>query len=330
MAGPLHIGVDVGGTKVLAVATAASEPGRVLAAAEYPTAPGTAVLDVIERAIHDVAARLAAPDGAPARPRAIGVGMPGLVTRGGVLRYGPHLPGADELDVATWLAARHGVPVAVDNDGNCAAWAEQVLGVGAGHDHLVFVGLGTGISCGLVVEGRRVRGVHGFAGEAGHMTIAPDGPRCACGRTGCWEALASGSALAAQARAAARGGASALVELAGGDPDAVRGEHVTAALRAGDPAALEVAERFSRWVALGVANLVHLLDPAVVALGGSVVDPTAPWMSLIAAAYDAEVLAGPLRPRTEVLPARLGREAGAVGAALIAAELVPNRHGPDV
>ncbi len=326
--GGYHVGIDVGGTKVLAVATQPARPTHELAAVEHPTASGPDVLAVVGRALAEVRAAVG-PEAGPLL--AVGVGMPGLVTHTGVLRYGPHLSGAIELDIGARLSAEYGVPVVVDNDGNCAAWAEHRVGAGAGHDDLVFVGLGTGISCGMVIGGRRVRGVHGFAGEPGHMTVLPDGPRCACDRLGCWEALASGTALAEQARrAVAEGRLDRVVQLAGGDPQAVRGEHVTLALAEGDPATVQLATTFARWVALGLANLVNLLDPAVIVLGGSVVDARAPWMTLIGRAYDDAVLAGALRPSTSLVAATAGRRAGAIGAALLAAESVPDLRRPAV
>jgi glucokinase len=327
------IGVDVGGTKVLAVALT---PGStaVRASSEHATVVGPAVLEVIDRTVREVRAATGPGDGPLL---GIGVGLPGLVGRDGVLRLGPHLPGAGGLDVAPVLTDRHGVPTVVDNDGNCAAWAEQLAGVGAADgvvpavDDLLFVGLGTGISCGMVVGGRRVRGTHGFAGEPGHMTVDPDGPACACGARGCWETLASGSALAAQARAAASGGAlGALMAQLGVTAEGLRGEHVTEGLRRGDGDAEAVAEGFSRWVALGLANLIHLLDPEVVALGGSVVDDAELWLPRIRRHADELVLGGPLRRRTRIVAARAGRSAGAVGAALLAREMVTDRREPDV
>jgi glucokinase len=333
------IGVDVGGTKVLAVALGHGATA-IRASSEHATRTGPAVLDVVERCIGEVRA---AADPALGPLLGIGVGLPGLVGRDGVLYLGPHLPGAGGLAVGPVLAARHGVPVVVDNDGNCAAWAEQLAGVGAADgqtpavDDLLFIGLGTGISCGMVVGGRRVRGVHGFAGEPGHMTLVPDGPACACGRRGCWEALASGTALADQAReAAATGALDDLLGRLGVDAGALRGEHVTEGLRTGDPGAVTVAEAFCRWVALGLVNLVHLLDPEVVALGGSVVDDADLWLPRIRRQADALLLGGALRRRTRIVGARAGRNAGAVGAALLAqeatppAEMVTDRRDPDV
>ena len=133
--------------------------------------------------------------------------------------------------------------------------------------------------------------------------------------------MASGTALAEQARAAARqrpADAGLLCSLVDGDVDALLGEHVTEALRAGDPLAATIADTYARWVALGVANLVNLVDPEVVVLGGSVLTEPAPWMERIVASYREVALRPGLRDRTSIVPAALGRRAGAVGAALIA------------
>ncbi len=139
----------------------------------------------------------------------------------------------------------------------------------ARHDDMVLVTLGTGIGGGLVANGAVVRGRNGFAGEYGHMVVDPDGPRCPCGRRGCWERYASGSGLAMLAREAATARrCAAVVELAGGDPQDVRGEHVQAAARAGDAEALAVIDEFGRWVALGLSNLTNALDPEMFVLGG--------------------------------------------------------------
>src|SRR5439155_4267659 len=139
--------------------------------------------------------------------------------------FAPNLPGVAELPLRARLSLRLGLPVQVDNDATCAAWAEREAGAGRGADDMVLVTLGTGIGGGLVRGGALDRGAHGFAGEIGHMVVDPHGPPCPCGRTGCWERFASGSGLGRLARDAAHGGRAArMVALAGGDPEAVRGE----------------------------------------------------------------------------------------------------------
>src|SRR5207248_1383416 len=150
------------------------------------------------------------------------------------------------------------------NDATCATWGERQMGAARGRDDVAVVTLGTGIGGGFVLGGRLYRGANGFAGEVGHMIVDPKGPPCPCGRRGCWERFASGSGLARLAREAAESGRGhRLVELAGGDVEAVRGEHVTRAAAEGDAEAIQVFRDFGWWAALGIANLVNTLDPEV-------------------------------------------------------------------
>jgi glucokinase len=185
----------------------------------------------------------------------------------------------------------------------------------------VLIALGTGIGAGITVKGEVLRGANGFAGEPGHMVVDPTGPLCPCSRRGCWERYASGSGLGRLGREVAAAGRSPrLVELAGGDPEQVRGEHVTAAATEGDPEALSVLERFGWWVALGIANIVNLLDPEMVVIGGGLVEAGALLMDPIEAAYRDLVMAYDHRPVVDIVAAQLGEHAGAVGAALLAAQ----------
>ncbi|MFN8039231.1 MAG: ROK family protein [Acidimicrobiales bacterium] len=280
-------------------------------------AVGEAILDAIAAVVTAVDDELVASGGAPAA--AVGVGAAGLVDHDGVLRFAPNLPGVVDLDVADGLGRRLGRPIVVDNDANCAAWAEHELGAAAGAATSVLVTLGTGIGGGLVVDGVVQRGAFGFAGEPGHMLVDPHGPPCPCGRRGCWERFASGSGLGRLARdAAAAGRADAIVERAGGDAEAVRGEHVTDAARDGDEEAQQVLAEFAWWVAVGVANLVDLLDPEVVVVGGGLVEAGDLLLGPVREAYAGLVLAHDHRPAARIVGAALGADAGAVGAALLA------------
>src|SRR5207237_4701586 len=133
------------------------------------------------------------------------------------------------------LERRAGLPVQVDNDATCATWGEREIGAARDIDDLVMVTLGTGVGGGIVTDGTIYRGANGFAGEIGHMVVDPHGPPCTCGSRGCWERYASGSGLGRLAREAALAGkATRVVELAAGDAEAVKGEHVTQAAREGD------------------------------------------------------------------------------------------------
>ena len=160
--------------------------------------------------------------------------------------------------------------------------------------------------------------MNGFAGEFGHMVVHPNGPRCPCGRRGCWERYASGSGLAMLAREAATGRRlRAVVEHAGGDPQNVRGEHVQAAAREGDEDALAVIDDFGRWVALGLSNLTNAFDPEMFVLGGGLAAGAELYLEPIVRWYGELLYQPHLRPRPSIEFATWGPLAGAVGAALM-------------
>lgn len=305
------VGVDVGGTKCLGVALDAS--GRVVAEVRVPTPTGA------DHVLDTVAALARQLHGGPTPASGIGIGVPGLVDRAGVLRFAPNLPGVVDVDVRAGVAARlGGAEVRVENDATCAGWAESRVGAAAGRDHVVLVTLGTGIGGGLVGEGQMYRGAWGFAGEVGHMVVDPHGPPCPCGQRGCWERFASGSALGRLGADAAReGDAAQLLDAAGGDPGAITGHQVTAAATAGDPDALAIVDTFAWWVALGLANLANVLDPELFVIGGGVVAAGEVVLAPVRSAFAALVAATRHRPQVAIVPAHLGERAGAIGAALL-------------
>jgi len=185
------------------------------------------------------------------------------------------------------------------------------------------VTLGTGIGGGIIAGGRLERGANGFAGEVGHMVVNPNGPPCPCGHRGCWERYASGSGLGRLAREAAHAGlAPRLVQLAGGDPEAVRGEHVTAAVTEGDPAAASILRDLAWWLALGLANLANIFDPELFVVGGGLVGLGDDLFAATADAFAGRVEAPGHRPPIPIVPAALGERAGAIGAAALAAGAV--------
>jgi glucokinase len=304
----LTAGLDIGGTKILGVALDAEDPGTVLAEIRVPTPEGESrLLDAMAEVVTklgDVAA--------------VGVGIAGLVDRRGVLRVSPNLPGLHGVDVLGEMRRRVGRPMRVDNDATCAAWAEHLAGAARGADDVVCVTLGTGIGAGLIADGELVRGAHGFAGEAGHMVVDPSGPPCPCGRWGCWERFASGSGLGRLGRdAAVAGRLERARKLAGGEAVMVRSEHVTRAAVEGDAQALAVMDTFAGWVALGVGNLVTLLDCSLVVIGGGLVSLGDLLLDRVRAAFGDDVMAPEERIDVRIVAAELGDRAGAIGAALL-------------
>ncbi len=294
-------GIDVGGTKFLGVVL--DDDGHVLFELRRPTPSG---VDGLIDELVDFAGELARCEG-PNEDRSsssacgydtLGVGVPGLVTREGVLRAAPNLTSAFELRVGPLLSQALGHPVAVDNDATCATLAEWQHGAARGFDDVVLAALGTGIGGGLVTGGRLQRGTNGFAGEIGHMVVQPDGPVCACGRRGCWERFASGRGLQM---------------LAGGR----RGEEVVEGARAGDLEMSAVIDVFARWVALGLVNLTNVLDPACIVVGGGLTSAEDVLLGPIAREFAALLYSPEHRPHPVLRFAELGERAGAVGAALL-------------
>ena len=281
---PIAAGVDVGGTKVLAVALDTAH--RVVATHRVPT-PGDP--EALAEAIGDAVEALGRP------VASLGVGIAGLVTVDGHVRVSPHLTRPEELDLPRRLGARFGVPVRVDNDANTAAWGEAVIGAGRGARDVVVVTLGTGIGAGIIANGQLVRGAHGFAGEPGHITVNFDGDPHVTGAAGSWELYGSGTAL----RRAA-------------------GDTVDDAYLATE-AGRSVLEAYAARVSIGLGNLITLLDPEVVVIGGGVSTIGGPLLAAVERHLPSWVLGVHDRPRLRIVLAELGEEAGAIGAALLGA-----------
>lgn len=306
-----RLGIDVGGTKAHAVVI--DDAAAVLASAARPTPRGDGSLPVLV----DVLVQLVDELGPADELAGVGIGVPGLVDRHGVLRAAPNLDGVADFAVAELVADRIGRAVAVDSDATCALVAEAHLGAARGRGHAILVTLGTGIGGALLVDGAVYRGANGFAGEFGHMVVDPDGPPCPCGRRGCWERYASGSGLAMLARAAAVGGRLRDVARTVGDAAAIRGEHVLRAARDGDPDALAVIDEFGRWVAVGLVNLTNAFDPEVFVLGGGLATGDDVYLAPIRHWFGQLVYEPELRPWPEIVFATAGPLAGAIGAALL-------------
>jgi glucokinase len=256
---------------------------------------------------------------------AVGIGAAGWIdTTRDTIGFAPHLAWRDEPlrdRVATALAGAVDVPVRVENDANAAAWAECRFGAGRGATGpVVLVAVGTGIGGGIVLGGDLLRGAHGYAGEPGHQVAVPDGHPCRCGRRGCLEQYASGPALVRYVRAGAAeqpAAAARLRELAG-DLAWLTGPRVTAAARAGDKLARAAFDQAGRWLGVGLADLVQLLDPELLVVGGGVAEAEELLLAPAREAYRRALGERGGLPVAEIHAARLGPLAGLVGAADLA------------
>lgn len=309
-------GVDIGGTKI-AVALESLGGGR-LGGRRFPTLAGIgpeAILGNVAAAVAEMSAE------AGARVLAVGLGCPGSVDkdRGTVLNP-INLPGWHEFPVVRTVEELLGVPAAIENDAKLAALGEHAHGAGRGFKDVVYLTISTGVGGGVIVNDQLLRRLG--AGEIGHMTVVPDGPPCGCGSRGCLDALCSGTAIARRARELiAAGEPSAVSELVTG-PEKITARTVAEAARNGDALARRVWDEMIHYLSIGVGNVVTILAPEAVVLGGGV-------------ASSGEQLLGPLRPLVErrarmipvesvrVLQAALGGESGIHGALVLARQVSP-------
>ena len=306
------IGIDVGGTKINAFRV--TRDGTIAERTSRPTPADDEAATL--SAMVELARSLLTPD-----VIAVGVGAAGMIdSKEGVLGFAPNLAWRN-LPIAERMRDALGLPCQVDNDASMAAYGEFRFGAGRGYRHLLLVTVGTGLGGGIVSDGRLFRGANGFASEIGHIIVEPGGPLCGCGNHGCWEQVAAGRAIDRMGREEAREHEhSILRRLAGGDPDEVTGELVTQAAMQGDDAAKRILAETGRRLGQGIAGLVNVLDPQVVVVGGGAIVAGDLLLDPARAAFLDAVEGPEYRPRVPIVPAELGNDAGAVGAATLALE----------
>ena len=292
------IGVDVGGTKTLFALVAPD--GTIEARVERPTITSSqdALLEELDGGVEEL--RLAHPEVA-----AIGFGIPSRIDqRLGRAIASVNIPLAD-LDFRERMAERQGLPVAIDNDGNAAAIAEWKIGAARGFSYVVMLTLGTGVGGGLILDGRPYRGATGSGAELGHMVIQVDGPECACGGRGHLEAVASGRAAGRVAQ-----------ELYG---KGATGEELVRHAEEREPEAVAAMTQIGRGLGAAIATFVNIFEPEIIVIGGGF------GMSndlLREPALEVILRDGlpPGRDALKIVEAELGRDAGVIGAAMIAFE----------
>jgi glucokinase len=312
------IGVDLGGTKLLAGAVDRALNVHHRAIRPARVSDQSALLDMIVEVVGEVRDAI---DGASGSVDAVGFGIPCMIDRErGTAVMSIHLPIAD-LPFRDVMAERLGLPVFVDNDANAAMLAEWRFGAAAGARDAAMLTIGTGIGGGLVAGGVLQRGSQGAAAEFGHMVVQADGPPCPgnCPNHGCLEAMASGNALGREARriAVARPDTGLGRALAAGRE--ISGPLVTELAHDGDVAAIDALTAIGRWLGVGVCGIVNMLNPEVVVIGGGVIAAGDLLLEPIRAEVAARALS-PAREHVRILPARFGAESGMLGAAVLALE----------
>jgi len=311
------IGVDLGGTKLLAGAVG---PDLSVHHRALRPALGLDQAALVESCVEAVQEAVAAVGG---EVGGVGFGIPCLIDqRTGTAVMAVNLP-LHDLAFRDVMAERLGLPVVVDNDANCAALAEARAGAGRGASELVMLTLGTGIGGGLVLGGELYRGAVGAAAELGHMVVDLDGPPCqgSCPNHGCLESVASGSALVREASLAVAGRPDTGLGQALEDGRPLTGPLITELAHDGDPVARDVIALVGRRLGVGIANLVNIFNPEVVVIGGGVI---AAGEMLLAPAR-AELAARALSPSKELVrveAAAFGAESGMIGASLLAREAI--------
>ena len=312
MSGPVYAGVDIGGTKIAAGLVDAN--GQILSHIRVPMVSHSSA----EAGLNAVLAALEQAIAGSSAIAGIGICSPGpLDPATGVILNPPNLPCWRNFPLAKSVQKFMTVPVKVDNDANAAALAEVRWGAAREYRNVFYATIGTGIGTGIVIDGKIFHGRTGAAGEGGHNSIDHKGPICGCGKPGCIEVLASGNAIARRARERiAAGVSSEILKLAGGNIDTIRGETVGEALVADDPLAKELMLQSTEMLAVWLANMIDLLDPEVIVIGGGAAMLYQPF-------YDAlrtripQLTVNPRASEVPVVSARYGADAGIAGGAAL-------------
>jgi glucokinase len=309
-----YIGVDLGGTKIATSLT--DSTGKLLSADFRPTN----VIDGADRVLQNIGDSIGAVmEGVDrSRIKGIGVASPGPVDiKRGLIVDAPNLRWKD-FELVKHLEEIFKIPCVLENDANAAAIGEQLFGVARNVADLIYITVSTGIGGGIISNGRILHGRNDAAGEIGHMCVAIDGPVCGCGKRGCLEAVSSGTAIANEAKRLLKTGRESLILIkAGNQLDAVNAHIVADAFRQGDPLAQEILEKAFTYLGISIANLVQLLNPEMIIIGGGVSKIGQPLFDRVWSMVRTYTYPHTVRDLPIVSPA-LGDKCGTLGAAAVA------------
>lgn len=310
------MGIDLGGINIATAVV--DEKGAILAKHSQPTPRGVEperVADAMAQAVRAAAdkAGLALEEIA-----CVGVGAPGTIEpEEGVVEYWSNLD-FNHVPLVRYLTGRLGRPVCIENDANVAALGEYAAGAGKGCRSMLAITLGTGVGGGAILDGKLYTGFNYAGMEVGHFVVEHGGRPCTCGRLGCFEAYCSATALIKRTRLEMQACPDSLLwQEAGGDLDRVEGRTAFQALARGDAAAKRVVDEYAAYLGDGITSLVNILQPEIVCLGGGVAGAGRVLLDPVQAILDREDYARQNKRRTRLMPARLGNDAGLIGAALL-------------
>ncbi len=312
------VGVDLGGTKILAgVFTSSLENIGIV---KLSTKSQRGVDKVVERIARCVQDAVDEADLTLKQVAGVGIGAPGAVDfDSGTVIFAPNLEGWKDVPLKKELEKQLGVPVFVENDCNIAALGVYVAELKSKPHSMVGIFVGTGIGGGLIINGELYSGFGHTAGEIGHMVLEISGPKCGCGNKGCFEALASRTAIFQQIKAGIKDGQKTLLtEMLGNDLEDLRSGDLRKAIRRGDKFVDRVVEGAAEYIGIATANLINILNPEVVVLGGGVIEALSDeMMSVIIETATDYAMAGTMKG-VEIVPSKLGDNAGITGAAVLA------------
>lgn len=315
-----YVGVDLGGTKILA---GVFQPGlKLIAAAKSSTKATRGPKVVIERIARTVRDAIDEADLDAKQIKAIGIGAPGSVNAGeGEVIFSPNLPGWEDIHLRRDLEKELSIPVFIENDCNACTLGVHVAELGGKPKHLVGIFLGTGVGAGLILEGKLHSGFNRTAGEIGHMVLEVGGPKCACGNKGCFEALASRTAIFRRIQSSVKEGQkTVLTEMLGDNLEDLRSGDLRKALKKGDKLVEKVIEDAAEYTGIAVGNIINLLSPQYVILGGGLLDALEDEMMAIIVETAQDYAMPGTTKGVEIVASKLGDHAGITGAAVLARE----------
>lgn len=308
-----RIGIDLGGTNI--AVGVVNDAYEIVAEHSVPTGAHRPAEQVITDMGDAVEAVMAKAGITTADCRSIGIGSPGTCDSATGVVVRAYNLGWEHVPVCHMLNQRFGIPVYLNNDANCAALAETVAGAAVGCKNMVLITLGTGVGGGIIIDGKIYAGTGGAGAELGHTLLVLDGVPCTCGRRGCWEAYASATALIQQTRQAAAEHPGSL--LAAVPPEEVTGRTVFDAADQGDAVAQDVIQRYCVYIAAGLTDLVNALAPEMILLGGGVSRQGERLLAPIRQYVQHNCFGQEQREIPLIAPAKLGNEAGIIGAAAL-------------